>query len=77
MMTAAKLAALIRNTGPVPTQAISKPAMAGPVSRAVLNEAEFNATALEMLSCPTSSETNAWRDGASMAPAIPRQRAAR
>jgi hypothetical protein len=44
--TAAKLAALRRKTGPVPIQAMSTPAMAGPVSRAVLNDAEFRDTAL-------------------------------
>ena len=77
MMTAAKLAALSRKTGPVPTQAMSTPAMAGPVSRAVLKDAEFRDTALATVSCPTSSETKAWRAGASMALASPRHRAAR
>ena len=74
--TAAKLAAFSRNTGPVPTQAMSTPAMAGPVSLAVLKDAEFSATALEMLSWPTSSDTKACRAGASTALAIPRQKAA-
>lgn len=75
-MTATKLAALRMNTGPVPIQAMSTPAMAGPVRRALLNDAELSATALESLSGPTSSDTKAWRAGASIAAARPSAAAA-
>jgi len=58
---------LIRNTQPDPTEAISRPAMAGPTIRAALNEVEFSATAFERLSSPTNSATKVWRAGASKA----------
>ncbi len=50
--------ALIRNTQPVPTAAIMKPATAGPIMRAALNDVEFSPTAFERSSSPTSSATN-------------------
>ena len=40
-MTARNVTALIRNTGPVPTQAISRPATPGPMIRAAWKEALF------------------------------------
>jgi hypothetical protein len=59
------------NTQPVPTRAISRPATAGPIIRAPLNEAEFSASALESRSSPTISDTKDWRAGASNALAQP------
>ncbi len=66
-MTAANDPALIKKTQPVPTAAISRPATAGPIMRAALNEVEFSATALDRWSSTTSSETKVWRAGASKA----------
>ena len=44
--TAAKLAALRTNAQPAPSAAMSRPAAAGPIMRAMLNDAEFKDTAL-------------------------------
>ena len=71
-ITAPKLAALTRNAGAVPSPAMTRPATPGPASRARLNEALFSATALGRSPAGTSSETNAWRAGASNALAMPR-----
>ena len=53
--TATKEAPLIRNTQPEPTEAISVPAIAGPIILAALNEVEFRATAFARSVSPTSS----------------------
>jgi hypothetical protein len=45
--------------------------MAGPTIRAELNTAADNDSALGSSAVPTSSETNAWRAGVSIAPATP------
>jgi hypothetical protein len=45
---------LIRKTYPVPTDAISKPAAAGPIIRAALNEVELRATAFDKSFSPTN-----------------------
>jgi hypothetical protein len=42
-----KVNALTRKTQPAPTQAMTRPAAAGPSRRAALKEAEFRPTALE------------------------------
>src|SRR5690606_41513555 len=73
--TAAKVAALSTKTQPVPTSAIRMPATAGPASRALWNESEFSATAFGGYSTETSSETKAWRAGASIADAKPSAKA--
>ena len=78
-MVKAKLAALTKNAGAVlPAEApISRPASAGPTSRAPLNVVEFRLTALVSSSGPTISETNAWRTGASTADTEPSAKAIR
>ena len=73
--TAPKLAALIRNTGPVPTQAISRPAIPGPTIRAALNVALLRPTALGRCSCGTISLTKVCRAGLSSAVTTPSRRA--
>jgi hypothetical protein len=50
---------LIKNAPPEPTAAMIKPAAAGPIIRAALNEVEFSPTAFDRSASPTSSETNA------------------
>ncbi len=72
-----KLTALMRNTQPVPTPAMSTPATAGPIMRAALKDAELSATAFERSSSETSSETKDWRAGASSAEAMPSRSAKR
>ena len=59
-------------TSPPPNAAISRPASAGPMMRAVLKLAEFSPTALVRSSGPTISETKDCRAGASKAEATPR-----
>ena len=56
---------------PDPRAAISRPASAGPIIRARLNDAEFRPTALVRSSGPTISLTNDCRAGASKADPIP------
>ena len=73
--TAPNDAALIRNSEPVPTAAMRRPASAGPIMRAALNEVEFSPTAFDSPASPTSSETKAWRAGASKADTEPSRRA--
>ena len=73
--TAAKDAPLIRKAQPVPTAAMVRPAMAGPIIRAALNEVELSATALCRSASPTSSATKVWRTGASNAAALPNRKA--
>ena len=70
--TATKVTALSRNTHPVPTAATSRPAIAGPTTRAVLNVIEFRATALASAPDPTISPANDWRTGPSSAEMQPR-----
>ena len=50
--TATKEAPLIRKAQPVPTAAITRPATAGPIMRAALNEVALSATALWRSSSP-------------------------
>ena len=61
----------MRNTQPGPTTTVSRPATAGPIMRAALNDAELRATALERLPPPTSCDTKVWRAGASKAATQP------
>ncbi len=56
---------LIMNTGPLPINAMSRPAMAGPVTRPSWKLALLSAMALLRWSRPTISGTNAWRPGLS------------
>ena len=56
---ARNVAALTRKTHPVPTATIMMPATAGPIMRALLNDAAFNATAFDAFSRATRSDTNA------------------
>ena len=58
--------------GPVLKWAIRKPDIAGPTRRPALKLAELRLTALATSECPTISEVNAWRIGASIADEIPR-----
>ena len=69
----AKLAALTKKAGAVSPDAapMSRPASAGPTSRAPLKIVEFRLTALASRPGPTISETKACRTGASMADAAP------
>jgi len=66
---------LNRNAQPVPTEAIMRPATAGPIMRAALNEVEFSAIAFESSASPTSSATKVWRTGASSAALQPNRKA--
>ncbi len=61
----------MRNTGPRPTSHIATPATAGPMMRAVLNVAADSDSALGSSTGSTSSETNAWRTGVSIALTVP------
>ena len=65
-------AALMRNTSDVPpVAAMSKPAVAGPSTLAVLKVAELRPTAFGNSDGPTSSLTKACRTGESIAVATP------
>ncbi len=75
--TATKLNVFTANTGQMPTQAIISPAMAGPISRAPLNDALFSPTALLSRSSGTTSDTNACRAGASKPQSTPARVAVR
>ena len=68
-------APLNRNAQPVPTEAMTRPATAGPIIRAALNEVEFSAIAFDRSASPTSSATKVWRTGASNAAAQPNRNA--
>ncbi len=70
-ITGTKLTPLSRNAAFTPTVAMTKPPIAGPMSRAPLNMPEFSATAFIRSSLPTISTTNAWRVGCSKALASP------
>ena len=63
--------ALTTNTQPGPTQSMTRPEIAGPISRAELKAVELRATAFGSMRAGTSSETNACRTGLSKAPAVP------
>jgi hypothetical protein len=65
--TATKLPALTRKQVPAPTPAIMRPAMAGPIIRAVLKSTELRLTAFRRCSGPTISSMNDCRDGFSNA----------
>ncbi len=65
--TATKLPELIRKQVPVPTVAISRPAIAGPIARATLTSTELRLTALRRCSAPTISIMNDCRAGFSNA----------
>ena len=45
-------APLNRNAQPVPTEAMTRPATAGPIMRAALNEVEFSAIAFDRSASP-------------------------
>ena len=70
-----KDAPLNRNAQPVPTEAMTRPAIAGPTMRAALNEVEFSAMAFDKSRSPTSSATKVWRTGASSAALQPNRNA--
>ena len=67
-----KESALIAKQGPTPKTAITAPAAAGPAIREQWTTTEFSETALTIRSGPTSSITNAWRAGLSIASTEPR-----
>ena len=69
--TAKKLLPFSKNAQPVPTDAMVRPATAGPIMRAILNEVELSAMALDKSFSPTSSATKICRTGASNAEAQP------
>ena len=73
--TAANEPALMRKTQPEPTAAIRRPAIAGPIIRAALNDVELSPTALERSASSTSSETNVCRAGESKAETQPSRNA--
>jgi hypothetical protein len=60
---------------PEPRRAIRPPAAAGPMMRAVLNDAELSPTAFARSSVPTISTTNDCRAGASKAVPVPNRNA--
>ena len=64
---------LDRIAQPDPKAAITRPATAGPTMRAAWKVAELRPIAFGSRSRPTTSETNAWRDGLSKA--VPRPKA--
>ena len=70
-MTARKLTASITKAAATPTAPMTRPATAGPMTRALLNIAELSATALPMSSRPTISTANDWRTGMSTALTVP------
>ena len=72
---APKVAALMMNTQPLPTASSSRLPTAGPMRRAMLNDAEFRATAFDACSRLTISVTIACRAGLSIAFAMPTPRA--
>src|SRR3989442_1826832 len=70
-ITATKDSALMANTSPGPEAMISAPAMAGPITRARLNWAEFQAMAFTRASGGTSDGTTAIHVGLLKARASP------
>ena len=62
---------LIAKHQPVPTTAITTPAIAGPKMRARLKRLELSATAFGNSSLPTIWNVRFWRDGASNTIAVP------
>ena len=71
---ATKESALIAKHAPTPAKAITAPAVAGPMIRALCTMTEFSETALTTRSAPTSSMTKLWRVGLSTALTVPRTR---
>ncbi len=63
--TARKLTALTAKQSPVPTAAMSSPAIAGPTTRDALNRPELSATAFCSSVGPTIWNVRVWRPGAS------------
>ena len=76
-MTARKLRPFRKKASEMPNSSTVRPATAGPAMRAMLNIAEFRATALPTSSRPTISITKACRVGMSMAFVTPRRKARR
>ena len=70
-ITATKLRPLTKNARPTPYRAISRPATAGPTTRAALNIAELSAMAFIRSSLPTNSTMKDWRAGRSIVLATP------
>lgn len=58
-MTAAKLRELAKKQNPIPKEAMTIPAKAGPAILAALKTVEFRAMAFIRSLCPTSSTTKA------------------
>ena len=71
---ATKESALSAKQVPTPAMAITAPAVAGPMIRALWTMTEFSETALTTRSAPTSSMTKLWRVGLSTALTAPRTR---
>ena len=71
-MTAMKLIALSAKHVPTPTDAISTPAIAGPMTRVALLRLELSAIALGSSDRPTSWIIIAWRVGLLNAMIVPR-----
>ena len=69
---AANESALKAKQVPTPESAMTAPAVAGPMMRALCTTTEFSETALTTRSGPTSSLTKLWRVGLSMALTEPR-----
>ena len=70
-ITARKDSPLKKNASAVPQRVMTRPASAGPTTRAPLNIAEFSAIALRSPWRPTMSAMNAWRVGMSTVLARP------
>ena len=69
---AANDSALSAKQVPTPASAMTAPAVAGPMIRALWTMTEFSETALTTRSAPTSSMTKLWRVGLSTALTAPR-----
>ena len=65
MSTERKLTALTTKQSPVPTSAITTPAIAGPITREPLKSPELSATAFCSSFGPTIWNVSVWRPGAS------------
>ena len=71
MRTARKLTAFTTKQRPVPTAAITRPAIAGPMTREPLKSPELSATAFGSSRGPTIWNVSDCRPGASNASAMP------
>ncbi len=69
--TARKLTAFTTKQSPVPTAAMTSPAIAGPITREPLKSPELSATAFGSSRGPTIWKVSDWRPGASKASATP------